>query len=97
MTQNKNYSTCKFYVETTIENMERTIEYANTLKDKTKYEKQDYALWSIDRQYNESYGALVFTKCFLHVISQDDYDVLNDQLYNAYKIIRRNIYKKLKE
>ena len=72
--QNKIYS----FIDCVIEDMFKTVEFS-----KQVYAGKEWAISEINDEYERGFGALLFSKCYEHSITELEYDALMDRLYDS--------------
>lgn len=72
--QNKIYS----FIDAVIGDMFKTVEFA-----KQVYAGEEWATMEINGEYERGFGALLFSKCYEHSITELEYDALMDRLYDS--------------
>ncbi len=77
----------QYYIEKTIESFDRDIYWAKEkaqFSDNTPRRRFQYAMDSIERDHDNARGALSFVTFYLNEIEPEDYEKLNDLLFDGY-------------
>lgn len=72
--QNKIYS----FINDMIDDMNKTVDFA--LEQRTG---RTWCVNELDSEYQKGFGALLFSKCYEHSITELEYDALLDRIYDA--------------
>ena len=72
--QNKIYS----FINDIIDDMDKTVDFA--LKQRTG---RTWCVNELNSEYQKGFGALLFSKCYAHSITEFEYDALLDRIHDA--------------
>lgn len=72
--QNKIYS----FINDMIDDMDKTVDFAIDRRTGIKWCTNE-----LDSDYQKGFGALLFSKCYDHSITDYEYDALLDRIYDA--------------
>lgn len=72
------------FVDHTISDFHRHIDWAKGFENKTPEKQYEWAKDSIEKSYNQGFGALLLASVYLKEIDEECYKKLADRLSNEY-------------